>query len=119
MAAGIATSMAANVYSQNVVGYANVILKGNGYYTLVANPFDDGNGNYLTNILSSALPKQSLVNQWDRNLTPAPGYRSVGRTAAGWPAGTTNQFAPGVGFFVRNGAAGSGALMLPTPSLEV
>ena len=107
MAAGIATSMAANVYSQNVVGYANIILKGNGNYTLIANPLDDGNGNYLTNLMSSALTKQSQVLTWDPTATP-PGYVTVTRGAAAWPAGTATQLPPGVGFFVRNGIPGSG-----------
>jgi len=106
LAAGILAS-SAQTYSQNIVGYANVVIAGNGQYTLLANPFDDGNGNYLTNILNSALPKQSQVLTWDPILT----YTTVskGGTPANWPAGTATQLPPGIGFFVKNGAVGSGA----------
>jgi len=107
LAAGLVSSQAQNVYSANVVGYANVVLHGNGQYSLVANPFDDGNGNYLTNLLNNALPKQSQVLTFDSSL----GYVTVqkGGTPASFPAGTTNQLLPGVGFFVRNGNPGGGA----------
>jgi hypothetical protein len=107
LAAGVMSSQA-QVYSQNIVGYVNVVLPGNGQYSLVANPFDDGNGNYATNVLSSALPRQSQVLTWDSVL----GYttvQKVGSPVANWPAGTSVQVPPGVGFFVRNGGVGSGA----------
>lgn len=107
LAAGLVSSQAQNVYSANVVGYANVVLHGNGQYSLIENPFDDGNGNYLTNLLNNALPKQSQVLTFD----PSAGYTTVqkGGTPANWPAGTTNSLLPGVGFFVRNGNPGGGA----------
>jgi hypothetical protein len=97
----------AQTYSQNVVGYANVVIHGNGQYTLLANPFDDGNGNYATNLLNSALPKQSQFITWDPVLT----YTTVQKagTPANWPAGTITQLPPGMGFFVRNGSVGGGA----------
>jgi hypothetical protein len=99
LAAGILAS-SAQTYSQNIVGYANVVIAGNGQYTLLANPFDDGNGNQLTNILNSALPKQSQVLTWSGSS-----FLTVikGGTPPNWPPGTTTQLPPGVGFFVRNG----------------
>jgi len=102
LALSLATSQA-QVYSANIVGYANVILHGNGQYTCVANPFDDGNGNYATNILSSALPKQSQYLTWN-----GASFVTAQKLAAGWPATANNQLPPGGGFFVRNGSAGSG-----------
>jgi hypothetical protein len=106
LAAGILAS-SAQTYSQNIVGYANVVIAGNGQYTLLANPFDDGNGNYLTNILNSALPIKSQVLTWDPILT----YTTIqkGGSPVNWPAGTATQLPPGTGFFVRNGNPGSGA----------
>ena len=59
MVAGLVSSNA-QVYSANVVGYANVSLVGAAGYTLIANPFDDGNGNNLTNLLAG-LPNKSQV----------------------------------------------------------
>ena len=97
----------AQTYSQNIVGYANVVIHGNGQYSLLANPFDDGNGNLLTNLLNTALPKQSQCSIWD----PIAGFNTIskGGTPAAWPAGTTTQLPPGMGFFVRNGSPGGGA----------
>jgi hypothetical protein len=107
LAFSLATSQA-QVYSQNIVGYANVVLHGNGHYSLVANPFDAGNGNYVTNLLNSALPKQSQYLIWN-----VSSYYTVGKLATGgWQAPLAaggDQVPPGVGFFVRNGSPGSGA----------
>lgn len=101
LAAGVVASNA-QVYSANVVGYANVVMPGNGGLTLLANPFDDGNGNQSTNILNSALPKKSQVLTWN-----GVGFNSIQKSATGWPSSV--QLPPGVGFFVANGAAASGA----------
>jgi hypothetical protein len=108
MAAGVVASNA-QVYSANVVGYANVVIAGNGAFTLIANPFDDGNGNYATNLINNALPKKSQLETWNGSS-----FDSVQRTGspAAWPAGTTVQLPPGVGFFVQNGSVGSGAPVL-------
>ena len=105
LVAGVISSDA-QVYSANIVGYANVVLPGNGQLSLVSNPFDDGNGNYLTNILNSSLVKQSQVLTWNGS-----GFTIIqkGGTPANWPAGTVTQLPPGTGFFVRNGGPGSGA----------
>lgn len=95
-----------NVYSANIVGYVSVVLKGNGNFTLVANPFDDGKGNQFTNLIDSAntLPKQSQVLTWG-------GASFVTTLKGGNPAAwaSSTSIAPGTGFFVRNGAPSSGA----------
>jgi len=105
LAAGVLASQAqSNVFSANVVGYASVVIAGNGQFTLVANPFDDGNGNQLTNVLASAnLPQGSQVLTWDL----VNGYTATRRLAGGWN-GSTN-LPPGTGFFVRNGNVGGGS----------
>jgi len=100
LAAGLLASQAqSNVYSANVVGYATTVLKGNGQFVMLANPFDDGNGNQLTNILNGSLPKQSQVLTW--NGTTFSTIQKVGSPAA-WPSSIP--LPPGTGFFVRNGA---------------
>lgn len=98
------TASNAQVYSANVVGYANVVIAGNGAYTLVANPFDDGNGNQLTNLFAN-MPNGSQVLTYD----PIGGYNTFqkGGTAHAWLSNTN--LPPGVGFFVRNGNVGTGA----------
>jgi hypothetical protein len=72
---------------------------------MVANPFNDGNGNNISNILSSSLPKQSQVLTWN-----GVSFNTFGRsgTPPSWGLNTTN-LPPGIGFFVRNGSVGSGS----------
>jgi hypothetical protein len=94
LVAGVISSEA-QVYSVNVVGYANVSLVGQGKYTLVSNPFDDGNGNQLTNLVAS-LPGGSQVLAWN-----GASFVSYNNVAGVWQANT--QLPPGVGFFVKNG----------------
>lgn len=100
VAGALSAQAQSNVYSVNIVGYVNTVLKGNAY-TLVANPFDDGNGNQLTNLVAS-LPKQSAVLVWDNG---SAGYVGANKTVAGW--NTNFSIAPGRGFFVKNGGAGA------------
>ncbi len=101
LAAGIASSMAQNVYSVNVVGYVNVPLNGDavhnggtGLYTLISNPLDASNGgaNPGGNTLTNLFPAPGLFDEflqwngvngfniatfgfagWDHNFTVAPG----------------------------------------------
>ena len=50
LAAGIVSSQAQAVYSQNIVGYASVVLPP-GVYEMIANPFTNGN-NSASNVLT-------------------------------------------------------------------
>jgi hypothetical protein len=100
LVAGVISTEAQPVYSANVVGYANVILPGNGAYSLIANPFDDGNGNQLTNLLAT-LPNSSTVTTWNGSGYDAP----ISLTLGAWSGNKT--LPPGVGFFVKNGKTGS------------
>ncbi len=103
--AGVVASQAqSNVFSANVVGYATVVYPANGVFTLLANPFDDGNGNVMSNILDSAnsLPKQSQILTWN-GLT----FNIDQKTAVSWPS--VVNLTPGIGFFVRNGSPGGNA----------
>lgn len=93
LAAGVLSSQA-QVYSQNIVGYANVVIKGNSAFTLVANPLDDGNGNQLTNIVS-ALPNRSSVQVWN-----GAGFVSYSKVLGNWSGNPS--LPPGVAFFVQN-----------------
>jgi hypothetical protein len=97
-----AVSSQAQVYSQNIVGYVNVVLQPG--YNLVCNPLDDGNGNQLTNVINaSILPAKSSVTTWNYGLQ---GYNGAITGGGGtWNANTT--LPPGVGFFIKNGNASS------------
>ena len=105
LAAGVMAASAA-VYSQNIVGYVNVVLPGNGQYTLIANPLDDGNGNHSTNILSAALPGGTAAVR-STLFYYNGGPNNISKLAGGW--GSDVQLPPGVGFYIRNGAPGAGA----------
>ena len=100
LAAGILAS-SAQTYSQNIVGYANVVLVGGN--NLIANPFDDGNGNQLTNLITAILPAKSTVTTWNTGLQMFNGPITGG--GGTWNANTT--LPPGVGFFLKNGTIAS------------
>ncbi len=64
LAAGVASSVAQNVYSLNVVGYVNKAFVGNGF-TAAANPLN-GTNNSLNSIMAgSQVPDGTLVFLWD------------------------------------------------------
>jgi hypothetical protein len=74
IAAGLASSMAQNVYSVNIVGYANnQTTNGSGLalsqgYNLIANQFDlDGTGtnNTLTSVFGTQLPNNAAIQAWN------------------------------------------------------
>jgi len=102
LAVGAITSQA-QVYSQNVVGYANVIAPA-GQYVLVANPLDSGN-NVISNVLQN-VPGGSTVNFWN-----GTGFSLFTYSAAQhhWKQGTTivdnTLLPPGVGFFLNASSA--------------
>jgi hypothetical protein len=64
LAAGVATSMAqSNVYSLNIVGYANVPTpKG---YSFQSNPFDASPDNKANNVIANPDPTQDYSGPWD------------------------------------------------------
>jgi hypothetical protein len=67
-------------------------------YTLLASPFDDGNGNSATNWLdpNNTLPNKTQILTWNGS-----GFNSVGKVAGAWQAAAaTTTIPPGSGFFV-------------------
>ena len=97
LAIGAATSSMAQVYSQNVVGYVNVVVT-NGQFLCVANPLNNGT-NTLNEILPGAPANTTLVFEY----TPT-GFVSYTKRAT-WPATADGRaFGPGKGFFVQNTA---------------
>jgi len=103
-AAGIASIQAqSNVYSLNVVGYANISLVAG--FNLIANPLDlDGTGlnNTVNTVFSNSLPSGSTAYAFSGGAYTSAGYSTKG----GWapPAGVTAVNAalqPGGGVFVQ------------------
>jgi hypothetical protein len=98
LAMGSVASSMAQVFSQNVVGYVNVVVS-NAQFVCVANPLNNGT-NTLNEILPNAPANTTLVFEY----TPA-GFVSYTKRAA-WPATADGRpFGPGKGFFVQNTAA--------------
>jgi hypothetical protein len=64
LAAGVASSMAqSNVYSLNIVGYANVPTKPG--FTFESNPFDASPNNAANNVIANPDPTQDYSGPWD------------------------------------------------------
>jgi hypothetical protein len=114
LAASLASSMAQNVYSLNVVGYVNVTLPAH-QFTAVANPLDASmggtvaTGNDWTNLVninttSPALANGSKVQQF---ISSANDYGpSVSYVAATKKWGSNFSMPPGkAALFYNNGAA--------------
>jgi hypothetical protein len=106
LAVGIISSEA-QVYSQNVVGYANIPLLGNQKYNAVANPFSIGVSNGINEVLTG-LPNQSVVYIFHNGVYDTYGYDDgIGADPRNWYTGDFSStidampiVSPGVGTFV-------------------
>jgi len=103
LAGGLATSVAQNVYSLNIVGYVNVPI--NSGYNLLANPLKAGVTNGANEIMTPIDGEQLLT--WN-----GVGYDYVSYDSGfgGWIDGNFNaaqppQLPPGKGFFLFNPGA--------------
>ena len=93
-AAGLSTA-SAQVYSQNIVGYVNVVVQpiANKFF-LAANPLDDGT-NKITSLFPSA-PNQTVFQTWNGTA-----FVPFTKLAGNWGPGTNVILAPGTGFFIK------------------
>jgi len=97
--AGGILAASAQVYSLNVVGYVNTPIKGNGAFTLLANPLVAAT-NDTVSLVGNLLPNKSQVLTWSGSA-----YVTASKISGVW---NTNLPIPaGTGFFVKNGPAGS------------
>ena len=94
-------SSQAQVYSQNIVGYVNTVFVGGGGYTLVSNPLDDGNGNQLTNVITSSLANKSQILTFNGTSYNTP----ITKAGGAWPSSVSLN--PGTGFFVKSATPSS------------
>jgi len=106
LAAGLATSVAQQVYSVNSVGYVNVTLSAG--YNLLANPLNGTNNN--VNTVIPVAPDGTALLTWNaaiQDFNQADTYF----TGAGWVDGggnpTSTTLNPGQGFFIQNNSGGS------------
>jgi hypothetical protein len=98
-AAGLATSMAQNVYSLNVVGYYNITVPANGF-ALIANQLNTTN-NTLAGLLPS-VPDRTAVYKWTGTTFAISTFEEdPDRPGAGeWSQNFTLN--PGEGAFIKN-----------------
>jgi hypothetical protein len=113
LAAGVATSMAANVYSVNVVGYINVTVAPG--YNLIANQLDVDGIDTVTTVLNPGTPSSQegattlkfsnggFLSDTYANNTGDVGFIGWYDSNTGNPS--TNTIPPGVGFFYFNPGA--------------
>jgi hypothetical protein len=94
-----AISSQAQVYSQNIVGYVNVVCPANAYVFL-ANPLTTGN-DVLTNVLTG-VPGATTLSYWNGAGWTTYTYSAL---AGHWKNGAivvdNQRLAPGVGFFLH------------------
>jgi hypothetical protein len=94
-AAGLATSMAQNVYSLNVVGYYNRTVPANSY-ALLANQLVQSN--MTVSALLPDVPDGTKILKWSGTGFTVDTYSSI---LGGWTAPDVT-LGPGEGFFVQN-----------------
>jgi hypothetical protein len=88
-------SSQAQVYSANIVGYANVTFPAN-TLVLAATPLDDGTN--TANDLLASLPNKSSLETWNGS-----GFTVIAKTSSGF-AGNP-YLPPGTGYFVKSVSA--------------
>lgn len=120
LAAGVATSMAANVYSVNVVGYINVTVQPG--YNLVANQLDVDGVDSVTTVLNPGTPSSqegATVLKFSQGAFSSDTYANntgdvgfIGWYDSNTGNPSTNTIPPGVGFFYFNPTGSAATLTL-------
>lgn len=129
LAAGLASSIAQTVYSQNVVGYVNVVIPSG--YSAIANPLDASNsgGNSISNLFNAAVAGGTGPAAGDAAYSWNGVFNNGNFNSdldGSW-SNPTEQFAPGKGIFYQNvgapftntfvGEVMQGSLTVPLPFL--
>lgn len=98
--------MAQNVYSVNVVGYVNVVVKPG--YNLIANQLVNTAGNNLNQVLTNATPGIADGTSFQKFDTTIQDFSQADYffSGSGWVDGgflpSTNSASPGEGIFINN-----------------
>lgn len=106
LTAGVVTSQA-QVYSQNIVGYVNVVNPGGGKYLLLNNPLATGN-DVLTNVLTD-VQGGTIIQVWDGTTWNPLTYSGIGSNKH-WKDGSSviqdnTVISPGMAFFYQTPSA--------------
>ena len=108
LAASVISSQA-QVYSQNVVGYANVVTPGASVNYLLTCPFKIGVSNGANEVFGTSLPEFSTILIWSSATSSYTLYQTDTSSGTGWSdSGFTPVGAPvlpvGQGFFLSPSA---------------
>jgi len=103
-AAGLATSMAQNVYSVNVVGYYNVTVPannvGNGF-AIVANQLTNTSGSDISAVIPPAsVPNNTTIYKWNGTTFDIATRTTDDNDNPIWSAAVA--VPPGTGFWIKN-----------------
>ena len=86
------TSLSAQIYSQNIVGYFNLVLQAGD--NLIANQFDNGRSNTLNSLFAQGTPEGATFTEWDSSgLTYMP--LSTYSADSGWSINYTLGYGQG------------------------
>jgi hypothetical protein len=126
LAAGVVTSLAANTYSVNVVGYINVTVQPG--YNLIANQLDIDGVDAISTVLDPGTPSSqdgAFTLKFHSGAYNQDFYDGTGNTIGfiGWYDGitgnpSTNTVAPGTGFFYFNPTGSAATLTLTGTVLQ-
>jgi len=103
LAAGVISSQA-GVYSQNIVGYANIATKVAGNNYLLEVPFTVGVSNGANEVFGSSLPDFTQILVWSPTASTFTLFQSDSSSTTGWDDNNFNPVPPpvlpvGQGFF--------------------
>ena len=107
LVAGVISSQA-QVYSQNVVGYANIVTPSPGLNYLLSVPFKIGVSNGANEVFPN-VPEFSQVLIWSTPLAKYTGYQTDTASPTGWSDASTSvpvgppKLPVGMGFFFSPG----------------
>jgi len=105
LAAGVISSQA-QVYSQNIVGYANVVTASSGLNYLVSVPFKVGVSNGCNEVFASA-PDYTTLLVWNPAASGFATFQKDSGSATGWTDGNSPvspvSLPVGMGFFITPG----------------
>ena len=125
LAAGIISTQASSVYSQNIVGYANLVINGGGAYTQVVNPFSTTTNDveqlitlqggetvyiwhdtgYYVYVFQQGAVGGGFPSDWtDGGGVTIPGNLGDGGTGGAFTFVPAPQMTPGQAVFINEGA---------------
>lgn len=106
LAAGVISSQA-QVYSQNIVGYANIVTASSAYNYLIEVPFKIGVSNGANEVFANA-PDFTTLLIWNPASSGFSTYQKDGGSPTGWTDGSSPLSPPvlpvGMGFFLTPGS---------------